>query len=147
MLRGCTICKSMYDSIYKISTHVNLGSVFAEKLQNNRDFLLFFLRTNCDSRFVQPSFMCSLFVYYCLSALFCPLSICSRIKAAECSFGNFILLKDIISDGQPVLDTEVYPAVMQASQLIWMSSWWGSHGCWIYNYQCSQYLSQIKLCD
>jgi hypothetical protein len=29
----------MYDSIYKISTHDNLGSIFAEKLQNNRDFL------------------------------------------------------------------------------------------------------------
>jgi hypothetical protein len=98
MLIWCTICKSMHDNIYKISTHDNLGSVFAEKLQNNRDFLLFCLRTNCDSGFAQSSFMCSLFVYYCLSALFCPLTICSRIKAAECPFGNFILLKHIISD-------------------------------------------------
>jgi hypothetical protein len=147
MLRWCTLCKSMHANIYKISTHDNLGSVFAEKLQNNRDFLLFCLRTNCDSRFAQSSFMCSLFVYYCLSALFCPLSICSRINAAECPFGDFILQKHIISDRQPVLATKVYPVVMQASQLIWRSSWWGSYGCWIYNCLCSQYLSQIKLCD
>jgi hypothetical protein len=148
MFRCCTICKSMYnDSIYRISTDDNLGSVFADKLQKNRLFLLFCFRTYCDSRSAQSSYMCSFFVYYCLSALFCPWSIHSRIKAAECPFGNFNLLKHIPSDRQPVLDTEVYPVVMQASQLIWRSSWWWSHGCWIYNYLCSQYLSQIKLCE
>jgi hypothetical protein len=62
------------------------------------------------------------------------------------TFGNFILLSNIICERQPVLDTEVYPVVMQASQLIWRSSWWWSYGCCIYNYMCSQYLSQIKLC-
>jgi len=97
-----------------------------------------------DSRFSQSSFMCSLFVDYCLSALFCPLSIRFRINASECPFGNFILLKNIISDRQPVL---VYYVVMQASQLIWRPMRWWSYGCWIYNYLCSQYLSQIKLCD
>ena len=135
------------DSIYRISTHDNLGSVFADKLQKNRLFLLFCLSTYCHSRSTESSYMCSFFVYYCLSALFCPWSIHSRIKAAECPFGNFNLLKHITSDRQPVLDTEVYPVVMQASQLIWRSSWWSSHGCWIYNYLCSQYLSQIKLCE
>ena len=113
MFRWCTICKSMYnDSIYRISTHDNLGSVFADKLQKNRLFLLFCLRTYCDSRSAQSSYMCSFFVYYCLSALFCPWSIRSRIKAAECPFGNFNLLKHFTSDRQPVLDTEVYPVVM-----------------------------------
>jgi hypothetical protein len=139
MLRWCTICKSMYnDSINRTSTHDNLGSLIAEKLQNNRVFLLFCLKKNGDSRFVQSSFMCSLLVDYCLSALFCSLSIRFPIKAAECPFGNFILLNIIICEWQPVLDTEVYPVVMQASQLIWRSSWWWSYGCWIYNYMCSQ---------
>ena len=132
------------DSIYKINTHDNLGSVFAEKLQNNRSFSCFVLKKNVDSRFSQSSFICSLFVDYCLSALFCPLSIRFRINASECPFGNFILLKNIISDRQPVL---VYYVVMQASQLIWRPMRWWSYGCWIYNYLCSQYLSQIKLCD
>jgi hypothetical protein len=84
MFRWCTICKSMYyDIIYRISTHGNLGSVFADKLQKNRVFLLFCLRTYCDSRFAQSSYMCSFSVYYCLFALFCAWSIRSRIKAAH----------------------------------------------------------------
>jgi hypothetical protein len=58
------------DSIYRISTHDNLGSLFADKLQKNRVFLLFCLRTYCDSGFAQSSYTCSFFVYYCLSALF-----------------------------------------------------------------------------
>jgi len=56
------------------------------------------LKKNGDSRFVQSSFMCSLFVDYCLSALFCQLSIRFRNKASEYPIGNFILLKYIISD-------------------------------------------------
>jgi hypothetical protein len=53
---NCTICKSMYnDSINRTSTHDNLGSLIAEKLQNNRVFLLFCLKKNGDSRFVKQS--------------------------------------------------------------------------------------------
>jgi hypothetical protein len=47
------------DSINRTSTHDNLGSLIAEKLHNNRVFLLFCLKKNGDSRFVQSSFMCS----------------------------------------------------------------------------------------
>ena len=57
------------------------------------------------------------------TALFCPLSIRLRIKASDCPFGNFILLKNIISYRHPVLDTEEYRVVMQTSRLIWRPSW------------------------